>query len=167
MGFFSFIKKKESGVAQKADVPALEVEYGKKQMRERADSLLNSVSPNALRYMSDGSGYLYVGMLVYICRADQKMTAAQRNIIIDFIRRHSRDENTPGEVIENQLRRWITASRRQFAVDANEIVAVGSIQILRDIHSSALRILATTKTISDTQQKAIEKLSEAVASFNE
>ena len=24
MGFFSFIKKKESGVAQKADVPALE-----------------------------------------------------------------------------------------------------------------------------------------------
>jgi hypothetical protein len=164
MSLFSFFKRKESSPIHNTDNITFPAEYGKKQMRERADSLLHSETPNAIRYMSDGSGYLYVGTLVYICRADQKMNSEARNIIIEFIRKYSRDEVTPNDAIENQLRRWITPSRRQFALDVNAIVESGKLDILRDIYSSGLRIIATLKKISELQEKAIEKLAE-VANF--
>jgi hypothetical protein len=92
------------------------------------------------------------------------MNSEARNIIIEFIRKYSRDEVTPNDAIENQLRRWITPSRRQFALDVNAIVESGKLDILRDIYSSGLRIIATLKKISELQEKAIEKLAE-VANF--
>jgi len=160
MSLFSFFKRKENSPIPNTDSITIPAEYGKKQMRERADNLLNSEPPNAIRYMSNGSGYLYVGTLVYICRADQKMNAEARNIIIEFIRKYSRDEDTLNEAIENQLRRWITPSKRQFALDVNAIIESEKLDVLRDIYSSGLRIIATLKKISELQQKAIEKLAE-------
>jgi hypothetical protein len=46
----------------------------------------------------------------------------------------------------------------------NAIVESGKLDILRDIYSSGLRIIATLKKISELQEKAIEKLAE-VANF--
>lgn len=166
MGLFSFIKNKIiSPVDNKDDAinnAGFQEGYGKRQMRERADAYVHSEPPNALKYMSDGSGYLYVTSLVYICRADQKMNADARNIIIEFIRKYSQDTETPSESIENQIRRWITPSRMQFAVNIKDIVEDKNILVLKDIYNYAVRIVATFKNSSDLQKKAIEKIKEAI-----
>ena len=161
MGLFSFFNKKREPT-QNSVKPSVEVSYGKKEMRKSADKLLSSRPPNAIAYICNGSGYLYVGTLIYVCRADQKMTANQRSILVEFIRRHSQDESALSEAIENQLRRWITPSRQQFALDLNVIIASGNGDVLRDIHSTSLRLVSELRTISDMQKKAIEKLTNAV-----
>jgi len=170
MRLFSFIKNKIiSTVDNKTDAindAGLQEGYGKRQMRERADTNLNSRSPNAIKYMSDGSGYLYVTSLVYICRADQKMNADARNILIEFIRKYSQDIETPSVTIENQIRRWITPSRMQFAVNIKDIVEDKNILALKDIYNYSVRIVATFKNSSDLQKKAIEKMKEAITALD-
>jgi hypothetical protein len=151
---FSFFKrsKEENKNSQEFQ------EFGLKQMRRAADKKIADTAQNAVAYMSDGSGYLYVSMLVYICRAGKNMNKNQREIIIDLIRRYSKDNECPDEDIENQLKRWITPTRQQYAVDVNKIVEDGAVEIMEDLLCTSRLLLVDIKDVDSLQNNAIEKM---------
>ena len=151
---FSFFKRNKE---EKKDTQEVQ-EFGLTQMREAADRQIAASAPSAVRYMSDGSGYLYVSLLVYICRAGKNMNKNQRKVIVDFIRRHSKDNECPDEDIENQLKRWLTLTRQQYAVDVNKVVEDGVLEIMKDLLNTSKLLISGIKDVDSLQIKAIEKL---------
>lgn len=85
---FSWFKKsKPKEEDAKEDIDSEVPEFSWRRVRMETDRRISSSEPNVSMYMDDGSGYLHISMLVYVCRANRNMNKQQRKIIADFVRR--------------------------------------------------------------------------------
>jgi hypothetical protein len=138
--------------------------------------IVNSVARHAItQYEDSGEGRIWkatkreknaLSLLVFVCRADGRMTKAERAIIADYIKRWCYDIELEIDKLDDAIKAFHTINQLQFRKLIGDMKSSGDINRLRDIYSCARRIVATQRTIDPLEKASIEILKAAVNSMN-